>query len=134
MGLTIHSPNNSIDMSASGFMKLRRTIAFLFNTEVGKHYDKLRYLITDGDCDKYDRETEKLVQKYGNDWLFEFLYASDIEDKLTYGKCRKLLELIGDYDDDICYGYAGLPDCAKMRDFKEILSDCVTNKRQMIWY
>lgn len=136
MGLTIYSKNKSIDMSASGFMRLRTTIAYLRGVELGKHYDKAKICHTDEDYDKYDKETEELFnQYYSKDaWLFEFLYASDIEGKLTYGKCRKLLDIIGDYDDNICYGYAGLPDCAKFKDFKDILVDCVANKRQMIWY
>lgn len=136
MGLTISSPNKSIDMSASGFMRLRTTIAYLHSVELGKHYDLLRKCNTPEEYDKYDSETVRLANNAGSKfyWLFDFLYESDIEGKLTYGKCHKLLDLIGDYDDDICYGYAGLPDCAKFKDFKDILSDCVQNKRQMTWY
>ena len=136
MGLTISSPNKSIDMSASGFMRLRSTISFLFSPELGKHYDNLRHLVTDGDYYKYDRKTEELANKSGSKWywLFDFLYESDIKGKLTYSKCQKLLDLIGDYDDNISYGYVACPDCAKFKDFKNILEDCVLNKYQMEWY
>lgn len=136
MGITISSKNKSIDMSSAGFIRLRKTIAYLYSDEVGKHYEDLMSCNTTEDYNNYDLETVRLANNAGSKfyWLFDFLYDSDIEGKLTYGKCRKLLNLIGDYDDNISYGYVARPDCAKFKDFKNILEDCVLNKCQMEWY
>lgn len=55
------------------------------------------------------------------------------EQERYYGACKELLKIIGDYDDNVLYGYIGRPDCAKFRDFKAILQDCADNKCDMIW-
>jgi hypothetical protein len=47
--------------------------------------------------------------------------------------CEKIYEVIKDYDDNVLYGYAGRPDCAKFKDFKKIVKDCVDNKCSMTW-
>ena len=52
---------------------------------------------------------------------------------IRYGACKNILKVIGDYDDNILYGYCGRPDCAKFADFKSILQDCVDTKSDMIW-
>ena len=44
-----------------------------------------------------------------------------------------MLKVIGNYDDNICYGYAGREDCAMFRDFKKILEDCAEHKCSMVW-
>lgn len=41
MGLTIKSPNSSIDVSYSGFYRMRSAIAGMVSAEFGKDYDAL---------------------------------------------------------------------------------------------
>lgn len=65
--------------------------------------------------------------------VVKFLLAPDSEATTRYGACKEILKVIGDYDDNICYGYAGRSDCAMFRDFKAILQDCVDNKCDMVW-
>ena len=65
--------------------------------------------------------------------VVNFLLESDCDGKIRYGACKEILKVIGDYDDNICYGYAGRNDCAMFRDFKAILQDCVDNKCDMVW-
>lgn len=68
-----------------------------------------------------------------NEKVARFLYSADVEAKLPYGVAKKLLEVIGDYDDNIIYGYWGRPDRAMFKDFKAILQDCVDTKSALIW-
>lgn len=138
MGLTISSPNKSIDVSAAGFMRLRRRVAYCYDEELGRHYENLMSCETEEDYNNYSKKTNELFSNFlcnhaNPTWLFSFLYASDLEGKLSYGNCTKLLKIIVDCDDNIILGYAGSPGCATMKDFKQILVDCSLNKRQMKW-
>ena len=63
-----------------------------------------------------------------------FLYASDCEATMGEDVCKKLYEIIKDYDDDIAYGYCGREDCATFKDFKELVKDCIDNKCSMEWW
>ena len=128
-------------MGAFGFAALRRKVAELTNEEIYKHYCNLfTYHPTIKDSKdyykQYDAKTDTLDKKYDykyNDILY-FLYASDISAKMPVDVCKKIWELIKDYDDDVLYGYSGRPDCAKFADFKEIVKDCMDNNCNMRWY
>lgn len=65
--------------------------------------------------------------------IVDFLLQTDVGGRIRYGACKNILKVIGDYDDNILYGYCGRPDCAKFADFKSILQDCVDTKSDMIW-
>lgn len=65
--------------------------------------------------------------------IVDFCLQSDCEGSIRYGACKELLKVIGNYDDNICYGYAGREDCAMFRDFKKILEDCAEHKCNMVW-
>ena len=142
MGLTIESPHISIDMGSGGFLRLRRTIASLCPKEINKHY---QYLLDNiihlshckEDADAYDAQTEIIYQKYKKQYgkVIDFLYAPDTGAKLTYGAAKQLLKVIGDYDDDAIYGYAGWgPNAAKFSDFKALLQDCADCKKPLKWW
>ena len=69
MGVTISSKHYSIDMGYGGFVRLRRTIASLCPKEIADHYNLLlnslhRFLCHPEESDAYDRETDKLFEKY----------------------------------------------------------------------
>lgn len=143
MGVTIDSKNKSIDLGYFGFFRLRRKVAELLGEDVGIHYDELSksHLFDDKEKEdeywkKYDEITEFLVERTPKNRrkVFSFLYESDCEGSVTYGTCKQILETIGDYDDDVKYGYAGRPDCAMFSDFKELLRDCVDTKTKMTWF
>lgn len=142
MGITIKCKKNgeSIDVSYFGFNRLRNKIAELVSDEVAAHYKQLDDFtkIPYEDRKKffadYDEETERMIQeKKLPIKVADFLYQSDCEGKICYGACKELLKIIGEYDDDIRYGYTGRKDCAMFKDFKRILEDCVTNKCYMEW-
>ena len=142
MGVTISSKNHSIDLGYYGFFRLRQKIAELIGNDVYEHYCKLRNTpffetedLEDQYWENYDKTTETLIEQYPKNIrkVFGFLYTSDVEGSVSYGTCKQILQVIGDYDDDLAYGYAGRPDCARFKDFKNLLKDCVDTKSRMRW-
>ena len=143
MGVTIRSKNHEIDLGYFGFFNLRMKIAELAGDDVGSHYYQLRegHSFPSSEEEEefwkeYDETTRILVEKSPKNVrkVFDFLYEPDCEGSVTYGTCKQVLGVIGDYDDNIIYGYAGRPHPAMFRDFKIILEDCVENKCRMRWY
>lgn len=141
MGVTIESKNYSIEMGYNGFKRLRTKIAELTTEEIAKHYKHLDDAPHFGDIshlffDSYNKKIEELDKKYNYEYdvVLNFLYASDCNAEIPYTHCKKIYELIKDYDDDILYGYVGQPDCAKFVDFKNLVKDCIDNKCSMEWW
>lgn len=143
MGVTIKckKTGRNIDLGYSGFMRLRRKVAELMGETFCGHYKKLYdapLLMRPDEEKKFYTEwyTEAIRIVRENDLpvkVVNFLLESDCDGKIRYGACKEILNVIGDYDDNICYGYAGRSDCAMFRDFKAILQDCVDNKCDMVW-
>lgn len=141
MGVTIQckKTGRGIDMGYGGFNNLRRKVAELCGTAVGGHYAGL-------DCapflspareeyfKSYDKKTQQLVDNGTLDIkIADFLYQSDGEGRIRYGACKNLLKVIGDYDNNIIYGYCGHKNPAMFRDFVAILKECVKEKCDMVW-
>ena len=141
MGLTIRckKTGRAIDMGCGGFFNLRCEVAELCGKAIGDHYNAMRYApflspAREEYFTEYDRRTEQLVNDGTLDIkIADFLYQSDCEGRIRYGACKNLLKAIGDYDDDVIYGYAGWKHPAMFRDFVAILKDCVKNRCDMIW-
>lgn len=138
MGVTIKSKNNSIDMGYGSFHRLRTKVAELADKKLWEHYKELDnaplFSGRDEFFAEYDRKTEDFYKK--NIKLrpvINFIYSSDCKGILTPAKCKKIYEVVKDYNDDILYGYAGRDDCAMFKDFKEILKDCMDNNCKMTW-
>lgn len=141
MGVTITCPKTgrSVDMGGGGFWRLRLKVAELAGDPWVSHYRKLeRPPSFDPErtafFEAFDAETLRLVnEKKVHIKIADFCLQTDCGGAIRYGACKLLLKFIGDYDDNICYGYAGRPDCAKFRDFKAILQDCAEHKCDMRW-
>ena len=137
MGVTISckKTGQSIDMGYGGFNRLRNKVAELAGGPFAEHYSSLNPFGDKEYFDEFDRKTREILEnKQADIKIVDFLLQSDCEGKIRYGACKNILKAIGNYDDDILYGYCGRPDCAKFKDFKAILEDCVDNKCDMIWY
>lgn len=142
MGVNISSKNNSIDMGYYGFQRLRRTVATLCPKEIANHYnyllDNLHYIVIHKEVsDRYDEGVDRLYETFGKRYgkILGFLYASDCDAEMTYDTAKQLLSVIGDYDDDVIYGYAGWgKDAARFRDFKELLQDAADTKTNWCWH
>ena len=142
MGITIYSKNMSNDLGAFGFQRLRQSVSNLVPCEeIRNHYNLLWDNISDIVHDKekakeYDERLDELFERHGKKYrkVMDFLWASDVEATFGYGTAKKLLEIIGDYDDDVIYGYAGWGPCAmRFKDFKAILKDAVESKKKWGW-
>lgn len=142
MGVTIKSKNYSIDMGYGGFVALRTKVAVLAADDIGEHYKELEkgmFLIGTTKAkffEEYDKKTAELDEKYNHEFnaVLHFLYASDCDAEMPVEVCKKIYEVIKDYDDNVLYGYAGRPDCAMFKDFKELVKDCIDNDCSMEWY
>ena len=137
MGVSISckKTGKSIDMGYGGFFNLRKKIAELAGGPFAEHYASLKTFGDEEYFEAFDRKTSEILEKKQADIkIVDFCLQSDCDGKIHYGACKNILKAIGDYDDDIAYGYSGRPDCAMFKDFKEILEDCVKNKCDMLWY
>lgn len=137
MGLTIKCKkgNKSIDLGYGGFNRFRNKIAELAGGPFVEHYISLNPFGDKEYFDEFDRKTREILKnKQADIKVVDFLLQSDCGGSIRYGACKNILNAIGDYDDDILYGYCGRNDCAKFKDFKEILSECIDLKCDMVWY
>lgn len=66
--------------------------------------------------------------------ILDFLYESDCSGEMDVKHCHSIYEVIKDYDDNICYGYAGQRDCAMFKDFKRLVMDCIETDTIMKWW
>lgn len=144
MGVTISckKTGRSIDLGYGGFNNLRNKIGELIGGEFAKHYlllsePKVMCLFGEKRTEFYKSYNKKTVQIIEKEKVpikvADFLYQRDCGGKIRYGACKQLLKVIGDYDDNVIYGYCGRPDRAMFADFVAILKDCAENKCDMVW-
>lgn len=145
MGLTVECEKTGTcyDMGYGGFGSFREKVAELYNRIYCEHYKKLRTpeMMFCFDKEKrkrifeeYDRNTEELIRKHDLDVeIIDFLLQPDCDGAISAETCQKLYDVIKDYDDNICYGYAGRPDCTMFRHLKSLFLECCKNDSQLIW-
>ena len=145
MGVSLYCKKTGTccDMSYIGFYHLRNKIAYLCCNELGSIVDELNKAITrifdseDEKADFYrdiDHKIESLIlAKKVSVKVVDFIMQSDCKGKIRYGACKEIYKHIKDYDDNICYGYAGHLDCAMFKDFKSLLKECYDNKSDLVW-
>lgn len=141
MGVTLSSKNCSLDFGYGGFCKIKTKVAELTADDIGEHYKHL------GDATFFKKERKPFFEEYNKkitaiseahngeiDGILHFLYASDCDGEMPVEVCKQIYEVIKNYDDNICYGYCGRPDCAMFKDFKELVKDCIDSNCSMEWY
>lgn len=91
---------------------------------------------TKEDFEKYNKRIQDLSVKLGDEYdcIFEFLYASDCNGKISYKTSKEIWKYIKDYDDNVRYGYSGRPDCAMFKDFKEIIKSSMEKRCIVEWW
>lgn len=142
MGVTIESKNYSLDLGYGGFSCLREKVAELTSEDVYEHYKKLlKGMFLSGEkrerfFEEYNKKITEISDKHNGEYdeILHFIYASDCEAKIPYQICEKIYGVIKDYDDNICYGYVGRPDCTMFKDFKNLVKDCIDSKCNMEWF
>lgn len=134
-----------IDMGYGGFSRLRDKVAELAGEPFASHMKKLDLqtcmrlqFASKEERDKFnadfDAETQRMIDaKQVSAKIVDFCLQPDCEGSIRYGACKEILKVIGDYDDNIAYGYAGRKDCAMFKDFKVLLQECVDNRCMLVW-
>lgn len=145
MGITIRCKKTglSCDLGYRGFARFRTKVAYLLNEEFGEHYEKLyspkmMFAFDEKNhkqlYDDFDRETERLIQKHRlSKRIVGFLFESDCDGKCSPAACKAVYGIIKDYDDGICYGYAGRSDCTMFRNMKALFLECSETNSYLEW-
>ena len=145
MGLTIKSPNSSIDVSYGGFYRLRSAIAYMISDEFGKAYDALFDRPSEEEEKSISERLNRMIAEYESahgakyDCVFEFLFAPDTGGALSYGGCRTLQALIlmshsGEWFNALLIGYAGWERPATGADFMRLLDECGRERKPLKWF
>lgn len=145
MGITIKckKTGSGCDLTYVGFERFRGKVAYLLNEEFGKHYEKLfsseMMCVHDSEerekmFENFNRETDRLMTKHKlSKRIVRFLYESDCEGKCSPTACKAIYDVIKGYDDKICYGYAGRPNCARFSTLKALFLECAEMKSYLEW-
>lgn len=142
MGITISNHKKSIDLGMGGYHNLCNTIAKCLDREFYERYAdlmnyyKYRERGFKTQQEFFDDHDEKILEicnrKKLDEDVVNFLYRGDCSyESASVKTCRHIWKFIKDYDDKILYGYAGRPDCARFKDFKEIVKTCIDDRRVM---
>ena len=145
MGVTVEckKTGKSCDLGYGGFCNFRERVAHLLNDEFGKHYEELsspKIMCASGQqlqllLDNFNKETDRLIRKYKiSKRAVHFLVQSDCSGKIPPSACKIIYSAIKDYDDNICYGYAGRKDCAMFSDLKAVFKDCCDTNSYLVWW
>ena len=137
MGVIIKSKNHCIDIRSINNLRLK--ISELMGKEIFEHYKNLEngWLISGKEKEKffeeYNKRTFDIREKYNvPDGIIQFLYADS--GSISPEDCAQIWEVIIDYDDKILYGYPRLPFCARFKDIKEVIRDCIENHCKLKWF
>lgn len=144
MGITIKckKTESSCDLGYNGFERFRRKVAHLLNEEFGEHYEKLgsyEMMFAYGKererlFENFDKETARLIKNYKlSKRILSFLFKPNSEGNCPPTACKAIYAIIKDYDDNICYGYAGRPNCAMFSTLKALFLECAEMKSYMEW-
>lgn len=142
VSITCEGTERSMDLGYSGFARLRYKVAELAGEEWYNHYKDgtmkaMRLFGEERDalCREFDEKTQQLLdEKKVSPEIVDFCLQSDAEGTMEPEQCSVLLETIGDYNDEILYGYVGRKDCARFRDFKAILMASVETETPVKWW
>ena len=125
-------------MGYGGFNRWRSKIAELYGGPWWEHYKTINDAPWLGKAREdffktFDQKTERLVQERKVDIkIVDFCLQTDCGGSINYGACKNILKAIGDYTDNLAYGYAAYAD-HDWDKLKAILQDCVETKSKLVW-
>ena len=139
MGISIDKKGEpskfAMTMGYGAFFRLRSKIAQLIDEDLGRAYSGLL-----NNTEEAIAESERIINNKdlcktkSDERLFDFLFAPDCGGKTTYGTCKKILKLVENENDTDLYGYAGWGEnCSTMGDFKNLLRECIRDKKALYW-
>jgi len=138
MGVSVYANHStlSFDMGGGGFFNIRKNIAYALNEDLGEVYESLLRCHYKADFEEHDRKANKIIadnnlEEYAD--VLDFLYASDIEGKISHKTCKRIYDLIKDIDfGDKCFRYAAQAH-NDYEEFKQFLLECYSHHRKMRW-
>ena len=137
MGLIIKSKNHCIDIRSINDLRLK--ISELMGKEIFEHYKNLEkgmWLFGEERkkfFEEYNKKISEIHEKYNvPDGIMQFLYA-DLG-SISPEDCARIWEVIKDYDDKILYGYPRRPFCARFKDIKGVIRDCIESQCKLEWF
>ena len=138
MGVCIEckKTGNGYDLGYGGFTNLRTKIAKLCCPEFGEIYANVYNKLHD---DEYDVLMDQLIEPIGelisnkniSPKVIDFCFQSDSEGAIRYGACKEILKGISEYEVEEHYGYVWR--MFTIKDFANLLQECVDNKCDLIW-
>lgn len=132
MGICLRNKEYQMNMGYGSFFQLRCTIAKQLDDRFGENYANLSRCYSKEDFSKNDEISNFWIQKLSLDEeIIDFLYQPDAGGKISSKVCRKIYNVVKDYDDDYMYGYTNANHSFKY--FKEMLRDCFTKNRILRW-
>lgn len=140
MGVTIsgnYKKSISLDVPYNSLIIIRKAVAKAWDKVFGAHYATLSY------CSDYEKfndtankiiNSERLKGKTEKDTdILDFLFAPDVEGKISYKTCKKIYDLIKDNSLNCCLRYA-VYSHNDWGDFKQLLKECYSHRANLVWY
>lgn len=132
MGVCVHNTKYEMDMGCGSFYRLRTRVALLLDKDFGENYEQLGSCCTPSQFKANDEIATRLLEKKQLDIdVVDFLYQRDCGGKISGKTCKKIYELVKDYDDDCMYGYAWANNTFAY--FKEMLKYSARYNANLIW-
>ena len=133
MGICLRNKEYSMDMGYGSFGNLRKKIALLLNKDFGENYLLLSQCRTIDDYSKNDDRANRLIKEHNLDTdIIDFLYQPDNDGKISYKTCKKIYDVVKDYDDNCMYGY--VHSNHSFSYFKDMLKNCYSKHRNLYWH
>lgn len=135
MGVCIEckKTGNGYDLGYGDFTNLRTKIAKLCCPEFGEIYANMHKKLHDDEyyilMDKYIDEL--ISMKNISPKVIDFCFQSDVEGAIRYGACKEILKGISGYEGEESYGYVWR--IFTIKDFSNLLQECVDNKCDLVW-
>lgn len=139
MGVSISSKNKSLDLTYSGFFRLRSEIANAVDKDLGKLYSTITqgYNLSLEERDeffsKFDQDLNDIEQRKGIDSdIIDFLMMSDTSGEIAASVVEKILYLLSLITEERNYGYGIRP--VTNKDILSLFKDASENKTAIEWY
>ena len=123
---------NGYDLGYGSFAALRIKIATLCCPEFGEIYVDTYNESHDDEYFIFNKSINELISnKKISLKVIDFCFPSDAEGAIRYGACKEILKKISGYEGKEIYGY--VHKMFTIKDFANLLQECVDNKCDLIW-
>lgn len=138
MGVSIYANgvSRSFDCGYIGFQRLRTVVATAYDYNLGRVYGNATLAIMHPK--EYDAEINLILKnekfKDEDNDILDFLFMSDCEGKISHKTCKKIYDLIKDFEHGgKIFTYAARSDGKDYEHLKEFLKECYSKRAKMRW-